>query len=137
MSQCSSRNFYPPLPSQQPNDSNRLHTPLLSVSESNCGAEADSAVKSEHSPDPTYHTAHRFKKKQKQKKTKVHAEVRGITSAHLKEDSRQEHERRGLGQDSGGFPLGHIDKESVKAGELKCCSTAQRRSRSAFYSCLN
>lgn len=63
--------------------------------------------------------------------TKVHAEVRGITSAHLKEESPRERERGGLGRDSEGFPLGHIDKESVKAGELKCCSTAQRRPRSA------
>lgn len=113
--------FYPLLPLQPPNDSNRLHTPLLSVSESNCGAEVDPAVKSGHSPDPTYRTD------LKKKKNKVHAEVRGITSAHLKEDSRQE----GLGRDSGGFPLGQIDKESVRAGELKCCSAAQRRSRSA------
>lgn len=65
VSQSSSRNFYPRLRSQQPNDSNRLHTPLLSASESNCGAEADSAVKPEQSPDPTYHTASRSKKKKK------------------------------------------------------------------------
>lgn len=114
--------FYPLLPLQPPNDSNRLHTPLLSVSESNCGAEVDPAVKSGHSPDPTYRTAHG-----PEKKNKVHAEVRGIMSAHLKEDSRQE----GLGRDSGGFPLCQIDKESVRAGELKCCSAAQRRPRSA------
>lgn len=63
VSQSSCRNFYPPLPSQQPNDSSRLHTPLLSVSESNCGAEVDRAVKSEHSPDSTYHTRHGPKKK--------------------------------------------------------------------------
>lgn len=50
--------FYPLLPLQPPNDSNRRHTPLLSVSESNCGAEVDPAVKSGHSPDPTYRTAH-------------------------------------------------------------------------------
>lgn len=67
VSQRSSRNFHPPLPLQQPNDSNRLHTPLLSVSESNCGAEAACAVKSEQSPDPTYHTVHGPKEKKKKK----------------------------------------------------------------------